>query len=223
MRKSIFSALMLTAVCMNGFAQQVTDLKFVTEDGAEIADGSTITATETETSISGNLKVISGVYVKNTTGNIVQCSVAMECTDIDNGSISLCFPDQCMTTDVNGMSFETAKGSVKANATQSLDTEWIPETSTSYGSATVKYTLKIWTTLGSGSKSTDMFVGNGPTITVNYILGTTGINNTVSDKQTTSTEYYDLSGRKIEAPVKGVYVKVSSYSDGTKKSEKVIY
>lgn len=45
---------------------------------------------------------------------------------------------------------------------------------------------------------------------------------TSTDKEAVSTEYYDLSGRRISAADKGVSIKVEKYADGTSKAVKVL-
>lgn len=52
---------------------------------------------------------------------------------------------------------------------------------------------------------------------------TTGINKVESsDADVVSTEYFDISGRRINSAQKGINVKVMKYSDGTTKTVKVI-
>ncbi len=223
MRKiKLLSAIALSFMGLSAMAQSVDNsFSFVDAQGNVVADGSTITATELEYMDDGNggyYQIPSGIYVKNNKDEIGYCSVAFKCTSKDNGSLSLCFPGSCMNTVDYGLEFENGPQPIKGSVTSSLATEWLP---TGYGTATATYTLKIYNV--DPSNYQDIYVCDGPTITVKYVFGTSDINNTVSDKRTTSTEYYDLSGRKIETPVKGVYVKVSSFSDGTKKSEKIVY
>ena len=52
---------------------------------------------------------------------------------------------------------------------------------------------------------------------------TTGINKVEgNDADVVSTEYFDLSGRRISNAQKGINVKVMKFSDGTTKTVKVI-
>ena len=52
---------------------------------------------------------------------------------------------------------------------------------------------------------------------------TTGINKVESsDADVVSTQYFDISGRRINSAQKGINVKVMKYSDGTTKTVKVI-
>lgn len=41
-------------------------------------------------------------------------------------------------------------------------------------------------------------------------------------KQIKSVEFYDLSGRKVSNPTKGIYMRTVTYSDGTKASRKIV-
>lgn len=69
---------------------------------------------------------------------------------------------------------------------------------------------------------------NGTYITEEYTnlrikATTTGINKVeVNDADVVSTEYFDLSGRRISNAQKGINVKVMKFSDGTTKTVKVI-
>lgn len=50
-----------------------------------------------------------------------------------------------------------------------------------------------------------------------------GINNAVSDnKNVKSTSYFDLSGRSVETPANGLFIKKVTYTDGSVKSVKVM-
>ena len=52
---------------------------------------------------------------------------------------------------------------------------------------------------------------------------TTGISSVGnSDADVVSTEYYDLSGRRVSDAQKGLYIKVMKYADGTTKSVKTV-
>ena len=54
-------------------------------------------------------------------------------------------------------------------------------------------------------------------------LGTeTDISTIEGDRQVTGVRYYNLAGVESAQPVKGVNIKVTTYSDGTTKSEKIV-
>ncbi len=48
------------------------------------------------------------------------------------------------------------------------------------------------------------------------------ITTVAGDKQVKSVRYYNLAGVESAQPVKGVNIRVTTYSDGTTKSEKIV-
>ena len=48
------------------------------------------------------------------------------------------------------------------------------------------------------------------------------ITNIAGDKQTVGVRYYNLAGVESAEPQQGVNIKVTTYNDGTRSSEKVI-
>lgn len=48
------------------------------------------------------------------------------------------------------------------------------------------------------------------------------VKNMLADKTTKATRYYDLSGRAVSNPAPGIYVKATTYTDGTTKMKKVV-
>ena len=53
-------------------------------------------------------------------------------------------------------------------------------------------------------------------------LNSSAITTVAGDKQVKSVRYYNLTGVESAEPVKGVNIKVTTYSDGTRKSEKMV-
>ena len=53
-------------------------------------------------------------------------------------------------------------------------------------------------------------------------LGTSGIGENVADKQAVKVAYYNLNGVETANPANGIFVKVSTFADGTAKAEKVV-
>ncbi len=53
-------------------------------------------------------------------------------------------------------------------------------------------------------------------------LNSSAITTVTGDKQVKSVRYYNLAGVESAQPVKGVNIKVTTYSDGTRKSEKIV-
>lgn len=52
--------------------------------------------------------------------------------------------------------------------------------------------------------------------------GSSAINNAMADAEIADIAFYDLNGTRIDAPAKGIYVKVITYTDGTLKTFKKI-
>lgn len=52
--------------------------------------------------------------------------------------------------------------------------------------------------------------------------GSSAINNAMADAEIADIAFYDLNGTRIDAPAKGIYVKVITYTDGTFKTFKKI-
>lgn len=53
-------------------------------------------------------------------------------------------------------------------------------------------------------------------------IGTAGISSIVDDSEVVSTEYYDLTGRRVKNPGKGAFIKVEKMSNGRSRSSKTL-
>ncbi len=60
------------------------------------------------------------------------------------------------------------------------------------------------------------------TFYANDINEHTGLNNVLVDKQVTGVAYYNVIGQKSDTPFDGMNIVVTSYSDGTTRTAKVI-
>ena len=49
----------------------------------------------------------------------------------------------------------------------------------------------------------------------------TGIHSTTAEQQVLATEYYNLQGMRISAPIRGTYIRIDRMADGTTRSHKV--
>lgn len=82
----------------------------------------------------------------------------------------------------------------------------------------------------TGNYISDLFVSQENKLTNSVMYNeifidvpiSTNIENIVTDKAVVSTEYYDLSGRRVDAAAKGVTIRVEKYADGTSKAVKTI-
>lgn len=199
------------------FAQKTTDLQFVTinEDNVEtgvVKDGAAIDATE-ET-FSG---ITSGLALKNVTGSAQKVVVKFELVELDNGSFSCCFGGQCnpykdlgtyyKPTLVYDGEYLMAKSFCvcKANEFVDLDSHWEPK---SKGKCVVKFTAykgEIDEEISDSEWQAYNLV-EGPSVTVNFLNGVPSSISNIENKDV-DNNYYDLAGRKVAKPTKGIYVK----------------
>lgn len=203
------------------FAQKTTDLQFVTittgegDDVVEtgtVKDGAAIDATE-ET-FSG---ITSGIALKNATGSAQKVVIKFELVELDNGSFSCCFGGQCNPyTELKtyykptlvydgeylmGKSFYTCK----ANEIVDIESHWEPK---SKGKCVVKFTAYQGVVDEENSDSETKFYNlvEGPSVTVNFLNGVPSSISNIENKDV-DNNYYDLAGRKVAKPTKGIYVK----------------
>ena len=114
--KKLFTLLFIALGTMSANAQ----LQFVDKDGNVVPDGTTL-----------------NIEVKNTSDKTVGTSVDWQVEQLDNGAVQVCFPEACVSHNATGL-YHTDKGTLEANETRALNSEWYPDT---YGQAKVKYTL----------------------------------------------------------------------------------
>ena len=220
--KKIITFCLSFLACMAANAGDILDVVFADADGNIYEDGTTLNITDaTENEFYDDEEQMyimdSGLYVYNTTESLRYVVLQYTVSEITRGTHSCCFPMTCVTTTSAG-SYESDRGSVKAGKSVTMLTEWYTGGD---GSCSATYTLQEYE-YDSSSKSYTL-LGEGPTITVNYLYGTAGINNvSASNSNVVKTEYYDITGRKTSTPTNGVYIKRTQLSDGTVKAQKVI-
>lgn len=199
------------------FAQKTTDLQFVTinEDNVEtgvVKDGAIIDATE-ETP----LGITSGLALKNATGSAQKVVIKFELVELDNGSFSCCFGGQCnpytelktyyKPTLVYDGEYLMAKSFYicKANEIVDLNSHWEPK---SKGKCVVKFTAYqgVVDEEISDSQWQAYNLVEGPSVTVDFLNGVPSSINNIENKDV-DNNYYDLAGRKVAKPTKGIYVK----------------
>lgn len=202
------------------FAQKTTDLQFVTITGegdeavetGTIKDGAAIDATE-ET-FQG---IASGVALKNATGSAQKVVIKFELVELDNGSFSCCFGGQCnpytelktyyKPTLVYDGEYLMSKSfyTCKANEIVDLESHWGPK---SKGKCVVKFTAYQGVVDDEVSDSKTKFYNlvEGPSVTVNFLNGVPSSISNIENKDV-DNNYYDLAGRKVAKPTKGIYVK----------------
>lgn len=199
------------------FAQKTTDLQFVTinEDNVEtgvVKDGAAIDATE-ETP----LGITSGLALKNATGSAQKVVLKFELVELDNGSFSCCFGGQCnpytelktyyKPTLVYDGEYLMAKSFYicKANEIVDINSHWEPK---SKGKCVVKFTAYqgVVDDEVSDSQWQAYNLVEGPSVTVNFLNGVPSSISNIENKDV-DNNYYDLAGRKVAKPTKGIYVK----------------
>lgn len=199
------------------FAQKTTDLQFVTinENKVEtgvVKDGAIIDATE-ETP----LGITSGLALKNATGSAQKVVLKFELVELDNGSFSCCFGGQCNPyTELNTYYKPTlvydgeylmAKSFYicKANEIVDLNSHWEPK---SKGKCVVKFTAYqgVVDEEISDSQWQAYNLVEGPSVTVDFLNGVPSSISNIENKDV-DNNYYDLAGRKVAKPTKGIYVK----------------
>ena len=199
------------------FAQKTTDLQFVTinEDNVEtgvVKDGAAIDATE-ETP----LGITSGLALKNATGSAQKVVLKFELVELDNGSFSCCFGGQCnpytelktyyKPTLVYDGEYLMAKSFYicKANEIVDINSHWEPK---SKGKCVVKFTAYqgVVDEEISDSQWQVYNLVEGPSVTVNFLNGVPSSISNIENKDV-DNNYYDLAGRKVAKPTKGIYVK----------------
>lgn len=204
------------------FAQKTTDLQFVTITGegdeavetGTIKDGAVIDATE-ET-FQG---IASGVALKNVSGSDQKVVIKFELVELDNGSFSCCFGGNCnpykelgtyykpeLIYDGEYISSKTFLESVcKANEIMDIESHWEPK---SKGKCVVKFTAYkgVVDEEISESEWQVYYLVEGPSVTVNFLNGVPSSISNIENKDV-DNNYYDLAGRKVAKPTKGIYVK----------------
>lgn len=204
------------------FAQKTTDLQFVTITGERdeavetgtIKDGATIDATE-ET-FQG---IASGVALKNVSGSAQKVVIKFKLVELDNGSFSCCFAGQCnpytelktyyrptLVYDGEYISSKTFLHSVcEANKIMDIESHWEPK---SKGKCVVKFTAYqgVVDEEISDSEWQAYNLVEGPSVTVNFLNGVPSSISNIENKDV-DNNYYDLAGRKVAKPTKGIYVK----------------
>lgn len=204
------------------FAQKTTDLQFVTITGERneavetgtVKDGAAIDATEETPS-----GITSGIAVKNVTNKVQKIAIKFEIVELDNGSFSCCFAGQCnhytelkeyyrptLVYDGEYISSKTFLHSVyEANEIMDIESHWEPK---SKGKCVVKFTAYQGVVDDEVSDSETKFYNlvEGPSVTVNFLNGVPSSISNIENKDV-DNNYYDLAGRKVAKPTKGIYVK----------------
>ena len=240
---TIMAAMLLCAANLS--AQENGYVQFVEKNAAgeyvTIADGATVTRTtlvEDEMGM-GDDFISSGLFVKNISGDALQTYIDINIETMPFGTHSICYKGTCLTQNATGeytypASILSSKGNIMnvsglaKDEAASLMAEWI--CGTKEGKAIVKYTVHACqkdgteTVIIAGRPNSKPIykVVESKTVTVNYLYDPTGagIDGVKADKAV-RTEYLDITGKRIQEPANGLYIKKSTMSDGTVITRKI--
>ena len=240
---TIMAAMLLCAANLS--AQENGYVQFVEKNAAgeyvTLADGATVTRTtlvEDDMGM-GDDFISSGLFVKNTSGDALQTYIDINIETMPFGTHSICYKGACLKQDATGeytypASVFSSKGNVM-NVTglakdeiQDLLAEWI--CGAKEGKTIIKYTVhacqqdgtELVFIAGKPSNKPIYKVVESKTVTVNYLYDPTGagIDGVKADKAV-RTEYLDITGKRIQKPANGLYIKKSTMSDGTVITRKI--
>lgn len=228
MRK-IFTLTICLMASMASFSQTTANsFAFQDAEGNIVADGAVLTRTETTADPFGFQYIISGLYVKNVSSGRADLKIECDITQLPSGTThSICYPGDCVDKDKIGTYESVAVDGNVAGTVSDMKAEW--KHNGKYGTCTVKYTIKEYKYDGDVVNEdgivipTYTFIGNGPSVTVNYVnADPAGINATTAATAVTSIVYYDLQGRITTNPGKGLYIKKVKTADGNTKTVKTV-
>lgn len=201
------------------FAQKTTDLQFVTITGERdeavetgtVKDGAAIDATE-ET-FSG---ITSGVALKNVSGSDQKIVVKSEVLELDNGAFSFCMGTTCSSWKELGTYYKPTLQKendditggftvIESKKLKDIEAHWVTN---GKGKCVVKFTAYkgVVDEENSASEWQVYYLVEGPSVTVNFLNGVPSSISNIENKDV-DNNYYDLAGRKVAKPTKGIYVK----------------
>ena len=205
--KQIITLLICLLASLALQAQDEFPLQFVDENGEIIADGTMLDLTDIEEDdLFGDIMMPTNISVKNISDEMVQGGGSYTIHTISNGKFQTCFPINCMVQFTAG-TYSTGNDAFMPGQLRNMQTEWLPDAE---GMCFVSYQLQTYRKLGKNYIPDE----DGPTITLCFYYGTTGIKGTKGEK-VRSVTYYDLSGKPVERPKRGVYMKKTTYADGS--------
>lgn len=215
-RTLLLAALSMTA--FTAFAQEeeeyekdLTTLQFVDKQGNVVEDGAVITISDIDME-KPMPEVNSGLSVKNTTADNVNCNVDFDVLSIDNGSLNCCFPFSCAAPAVAPGLVSTDYGPVAAGATHGFQTEWQPDT---YGACTTTFQIYLWGQVLLPGQFVPSWAKTtlGPKITVNFVYNDpAAINGVTNDGAAHAVAFYNAKGQQISKLESGL--NIIKYSNG---------
>lgn len=204
----------LLGVC-HANAQTDNTFCFIDADGNEVKDGSTVTfyagikdKVPGRPFLGTELRADFELKVKNTTGNQATVAAHIITEQISNGYIQFCFPNQCQSGELP-KDYKSDCATMIAGDIKPLGSEWFPEEN-QYGDVLCKIQLLVVD--GKDYDFNYTIKGYGPTVNIHCIYADpTGVKDLSADENATEIERYDISGKKLSAPKKGInLVKLSN-------------
>lgn len=192
--KNLFVTALFMMVAASASAQTDGTFQFVDKDGNVVPDGSTCTFDVKMDDDWGMLMAKIDLFVKNTTAAEAYASLQIVTEKLPNGSVQVCFPDQCVSN--VPADFITGNGAISAGSSYPLNSEWIPVEG-KYGTAELTIQLRVMEQTGSFPNFKYDLKATGPKIKVNCVYADpTGISGVTVDGDAT-VNVYDVSGKTI--------------------------
>ena len=232
--KKIYSIALSLFLGASSMMAQTGDVHFVTIDAdvnktGDVADGAEITVNTVTDDGFGSQFISTGLGVENTSDTGKRVQIVYDVLTLDNGAVQCCF-STCKSNNAVGTYYTPMLSSsgnsinlpvVKKNGgVNDLAGEWF---FTADGKAKVKFTIKIGTenTSKSDPEGKVYDVVDGPSVTVNFVKGNVSGISAATVDDAVATTWYDMAGRKVSSPVKGIYMQKTVKADGTALVKKV--
>ena len=188
-------------------AQNNFPLQFVNASGEIIPDGTVLNLTEIEIDeLFGDMLMPSGLKVTNVSNDVVYGGATYTIQVIKGGRFQTCFPSNCMSQGAAG-TYTTNADAFMPGQLRDMQTEFLPDGD---GTCIVTYQLQTFRKVGNSYFPDE----DGPSVTLRFATDPDGIGDVKASKACSVT-YYDLSGQKVERPVRGVFMKKTTYADGS--------
>ena len=190
MKKWYTFLFLLCAGISTSMAQNDFSYIFVDKNGNAIDDGATIVQNSAEEDEFGAIQIGSGLSVKNVGApENYYIRLLTEITQIDNGSVQVCFPLNCFVYYDPGL-YQSSETKMEAEAIKDIKSEWLPE---AYGECIVTYQAMALAPMGFGTNYVEK---GGPTVKVHYIY-TDPASVTKPFIQTKAKAWFNLRGQQL--------------------------